>query len=229
MSGRAVLLRMVQRRYDPDHMSHSAVNLPADLSALLPVDIHALCSPVVCGKGERLFQTGKRPAYMFFVVSGEVTLERLGLNGESVILQRTRHGFVGEASLQSARYHCDARVVADSTLARIPVRELRAAMEADPAFALRWIAMLNREVKRLRLQCERLSLNGVQSRLIHLIETEGAQGGYPLGAGLKSIAKELGVSHEALYRCVSGMERDGVVLRTEGRLQLLAADATAPR
>lgn len=206
-------------------MSPAVADLPVDLSALLPAELHALCSPLACGKGERLFETGKRPAFMYFVMHGEVTLERLGINGESVILQRTRRGFVGEASLQSARYHCDAWAVVESTLVRIPIHELRTAMECDPEFAMRWIAMLNREIKRLRLQCERLSLNGVRSRLIHLIEAEGTQGAYPMGSGLKSIAKELGVTHEALYRCVSGMEKNGTLLRAGGCLQLLADDA----
>jgi len=207
--------------YDSDHMKRSESTLPFVLAELLPPQLHALCAPVSFGKGKRLFEMGKKPAFMFFVDHGEVTLERLGLNGASVILQRTRHGFVGEASLHSARYHCDAMAVADSTLARIPIRELRSAMEQDSVFALRWVAMLNREVKRLRMQCERLNMNSVRHRLIHLIETEGVQGSYPLGSGLKSAAKELGVTHEALYRCVSSMEKNGELLRDNGKLHLL--------
>lgn len=161
---------------------------------------------------------------MFFVGDGEVVLERLGAQGSSVVLQRTRHGFVGEASLQSARYHCDGKVVAISQITQTPIRELREAMDNDSKFASRWIAMLNREVKRLRLQCERLSLNKVKNRLLHLIETEGKDGKFPLGVGLKSLATELGVTHEALYRCVAGMEASCEVMRSEGHLTLLTID-----
>jgi len=39
---------------------------------------------------------------MFFVTAGEVTLQRTGLQGEAVVLQRTRIGFVSEASLKVA-------------------------------------------------------------------------------------------------------------------------------
>jgi len=158
---------------------------------------------------------------MFFVASGEVVLERLGLQGESVILQRTRYGFVGEASLQSERYHCDGMVTVPAEITQVPIREIRAAMASDPAFATRWIGMLNREVKRLRLQCERLSLNKVQDRLLHLLETEGKQGKYPLASGLKSLARELGVTHEALYRCVSEMEKKNILRRDSGYLSIL--------
>ncbi|HAF45192.1 MAG: hypothetical protein A2100_02310 [Sideroxydans sp. GWF2_59_14] len=199
-------------------MKRTAPILPSALAELLPATLHVLCATITLGKGSYLFKAGRKPACMYFVVSGELTLERPGAQGESIILQRTRQGFAAEASLQSASYHCDAKAVADTVIVSIPIRELRTMLEQDPAFALRWISMLNRELKRLRLQCERLSLNTVQDRLCHLIETEGRGGRYPMGSGLKSIARELGVSHEALYRCVASLEKGGKLHRVGGDL-----------
>lgn len=192
--------------------------LSPELAALLPAGLHAQCETSAVGKGTQLFELGQRPRHMHFVESGEVVLERVGAQGEVVVLQRTRHGFVGEASLQSAKYHCDARAVAASVVTRIPVKDIRAALEQDPAFAMRWVGMLNREVRRLRMQCERLSLHRLQDRLLHLVETEGQEGRYPLGAGLKSLAGELGVTHEALYRCVAELERQGLLRRDNASL-----------
>lgn len=202
-------------------MERNAPTLPAELRDLLPSRLHAPCATIRCARGARLFETGQRPVSMFFVGQGEVTLERPGIDGNPIVLQRTRHGFVGEASLQSARYHCDAKAVANSEVTKIPVRDLLDAMATDPAFSFRWIGMLNREVRRLRLQCERLTLRTVEARLLHLLETEGAGAGYPLGAGLKSIASEIGVTHEALYRCVASLERSRIVERAEGRMFLV--------
>lgn len=202
--------------------------LSPELAALLPAGLHAQCETGAVAKGTRLFELGQRPRAMHFVESGEVVLERLGAQGELVVLQRTRHGFVGEASLQSAKYHCDARAVAASVVTRIPVKDIRAALEQDPAFAMRWVGMLNREVRRLRMQCERLSLHRLQDRLLHLIETEGQDGRYPLGAGLKSLAGELGVTHEALYRGVAELERQGL-LRRDGASLCVGGAATRTR
>jgi CRP/FNR family transcriptional regulator, dissimilatory nitrate respiration regulator len=67
---------------------------------------------------------------------------------------------------------------------------------------------------------ERLSLNKVRDRLLHLLETEGRQGRFPPDAGLKSLAGELGVSHEALYRCAADMERRNFIRRDAGWLCL---------
>jgi CRP-like cAMP-binding protein len=188
-------------------------SLPPALHHLLPTSLHGLCTATLVKKGSLLFQTGKKPQWMFFVVDGEVTLERLSQQGDPVVLQRTRHGFVSEASLQSAKYHCDARAVANSDVLQIPIQDLAQALRSDADFSARWISMLNQEVKRLRLQCERLSLKSVKERVRHLIHTEGKDGTYVVNTGLKSLASQLGVTHEALYRTLADLEKSGEITR----------------
>lgn len=211
--------------YDSDHMQTSTPILPSSLPPalqhLLPTSLHGLCTATLVKKGSLLFQTGKKPQWMFFVVDGEVTLERLSQQGDPVVLQRTRHGFVSEASLQSAKYHCDARAVANSDVLQIPIQDLAQALRSDADFSARWISMLNQEVKRLRLQCERLSLKSVKERVRHLIHTEGKDGTYVVNTGLKSLASQLGVTHEALYRTLADLERSGELNRQDASLVLL--------
>lgn len=217
-------MRPASQPYDQNHMSQDFTQIHEELAALLPTGLPASCRTSTHEKGERLFAAGDKPVDMFFIASGEVVLERVGAQGGLVVLQRSRHGFVGEASLYFASYHCDARVTLTAEITRVPVQEVRAAMDGDPAFAGRWIAMLNREVRRLRLKCERLSLNKVQDRLFHLIETEGQNGSYALGTGLKSMAADLGVTHEAVYRCVAELEKKGLLHRESGVLRLQSGE-----
>jgi CRP-like cAMP-binding protein len=195
--------------------------LPTALKALLPLTFHARCEGGRFPKNERIFLTGDKPEWMFYVVSGEVTLERTGLQGEPVVLQRTRQGFVSEASLKSAKYHCDALAIVDTTTIKIPIRDLSAELERDPAFASRWIGMLNGEVRRLRLHCERLSMKSVKDRVLHLINTEGQNGSYAAATGLKSLAGELGITHEALYRTLAVLEKAKIIRRDNGVLSLV--------
>ncbi len=213
--------------YDSNHMQTNDPILPSTLPPalhnLLPASLHGLCTATSVKKGSLLFQTGKKPQWMFFVVDGEVTLERLSQQGDPVVLQRTRHGFVSEASLQSAKYHCDARAVANSDLVQIPIQDLAAALRSDADFSARWISMLNQEVKRLRLQCERLSLKSVKERVRHLIHTEGQDGTYTVNTGLKSLASQLGVTHEALYRTLADLEKSGEIERSDRALKLVRA------
>ena len=194
--------------------------LPSTLEQLLPPKLLAQCEPLTCPEETALFLTGVRPQWMYFVCHGEVVLERHGLNGEVVNLQRCQMGFVGEASLMSAAYHCDARTTLPSEIVRIPIRALRQAFKLDYGFAERWIHMLSSEVRRLRLQNERLSLPKVQSRILHLIETEGQNGRYSLNCSLKQLAKQLAVTHEALYRALAQLEKTGKISRSEIEISL---------
>lgn len=195
--------------------------LPEGLRALLPTELHAVCTGHLVPKHGRLFKAGQRPQWMFFVVHGEVVLERPGIHGDRVVLQRTRQGFVSEASLKTSAYHCDALAVVESQVMRVPVQALRTAMESDAGFAGRWVTMLNSEVRRLRLHVERLSMKSVKDRVIHLIDTEGQRGTYLAATGLKSLAAELGVTHEALYRTLASLEKDNILQRNAGLLTLV--------
>ena len=207
----------------------SAPAVSAELRKLLPPGLLAAAAAVPLRRGERLFLQRQRPRHMYFVASGEIVLERLGASGNGVVLQRVRRGFVAEASLHSASYHCDALVTADGDAVALPLEALAGALARDPEFALRWIGMLNQEVRRLRGHCERLSLRGVGERLLHLIETEGDHGRLPVPHGLKSLATELAVSHEALYRAVAALEAERIVVHDGGAIALrTGAPALAP-
>ena len=210
----------LQFAYDLNHMDDEQIKFSSPLKALLPPAVLALCTLKSLKKNTLLFKTGKKPEWMFFVLSGEVTLERLSQHGDPVVLQRTRHGFVSEASLQSPKYHCDAVVVAEAVIIQIPIQTLADALSTDPDFAGRWINMLNQEVKRLRLQCERLSMKSVKDKVLHLINTEGQNGKYQVNTGLKSLAGELGITHEALYRTLAALEKSKTIRREDGLLVL---------
>ena len=207
--------------YDLNHMNALTTppaTVPETLRKLLTPGLLAASSGLALRKGDSLFRQRQRPRHLYFVVGGEIVLERTGDGGDPVVLQRVRQGFVAEASLHSASYHCDAVVTSPGHAIAVPIEPLKRELASDNAFALRWIAMLNAEVRRLRAQCERMSLKGVGERLLHLVATEGVDGVLPIGSGLKSLATELAVSHEALYRAVAALEKDGVLARDAGRL-----------
>ncbi|MDG5977996.1 putative Dnr-like transcriptional activator [Hydrogenophaga taeniospiralis CCUG 15921] len=194
------------------------IEIPLELETLLTPALMAAAEPVTVGKGLPLFRQRQKPRFMHFVVTGEVLLQRMDEQGAALVLQRVRRGFVAEASLQALVYHCDAIAATPSQLVRLPLADLRMALASDARFSQKWISMLSAELRQARLQCERLSLKGVGERLVHLIRTEGAQGRLPMASGLKSLAGDLAVTHEALYRAVAALEREGRLQRVDGHL-----------
>lgn len=71
--------------------------------------------------GATFFRSGSATHSVFFVESGAVRLVRYGRAGEEVVLHDARPGeFFAEASLDSARYHCDAVASASTELLQVP-------------------------------------------------------------------------------------------------------------
>ena len=124
---------------------------------------------------------------------------------------------------KAAKYHCDALAIIDATVLKIPIWALSAELDRNPAFASRWISMLNGEVHRLRLHCERLSMKSVKDRVLQLINTEGQNGTYSATTGFKSLAGELGITHEALYRTLASLEKAKIIHRDDRVLSLVRA------
>lgn len=196
------------------------MNLPESLKELLPKEHLALCRAHPFNKDEHLFHQGNKPEFMFYIVEGEAILTRNSANGGLTTLQRCKNGFLSEASLFTDFYHCDATTTQKGLAIAIPISSLKSALKDSP-FALKWIELLSKEIRRLRAQTERLGLKDIRSKLIHLIETEGKNGTFHLPTDYKSIASEIGVTHEALYRSISHLEKEGLLERSSDSLKLI--------
>ena len=196
------------------------IYIPELLQDLLPKGLLGQCHAHHFEKGDYLFHQGKKPEYMFFIVSGEAVLTRISSHGEPTILQRCKGGFVSEASLLVDTYHCDAIATHNGQAITLPIKSLREAL-ADSKFSMKWVQLLSKEIMRLRTQSERLGLKDIRSKLIHLIETEGKQGVLTLQSDFKSMASEIGVTHEALYRAIAALEKEGLLKKHPDTLELL--------
>jgi CRP/FNR family transcriptional regulator, dissimilatory nitrate respiration regulator len=196
------------------------IYIPELLKELLPKGLLGQCHAHHFEKGDYLFHQGKKPEYMFFIVSGEAVLTRISSHGEPTILQRCKGGFVSEASLLVDTYHCDAIATHNGQAITLPIKSLREAL-ADSKFSMKWVQLLSKEIMRLRTQSERLGLKDIRSKLIHLIETEGKQGVLTLQSDFKSMASEIGVTHEALYRAIAALEKEGLLKKHPDTLELL--------
>lgn len=180
--------------------------------AHLPASLKQSVRKVRFKQGEYVFRLGERPDVVLYLLSGEVHLVRRSRDGAEIILQRSRGGFFAEASMDSDRYHCDAVAAEPGELLRFATRAFRQAVANDAVFRNSWLAHLTREVRRLRAQCERLSLNSAAERIIHYIESEGSNGAIVLTQTKKAWAAELGLSHEALYRSLRRLQELGVIV-----------------
>lgn len=188
-----------------------------------PPSLRPDASPLRLDAGQAVFRSGAAPRYIHFVEEGAVRLVRHGRQGEEVVLHDARPGeFFAEASLDSARYHCDAITSEASVVLRASKAALAHLITSDPAFALGWVALQAAQLRAARARVERLSLRSAQDRVRHLLLSEGRgpQCELALDGSLKDLARRLGLSHESLYRTLAAMERAGQLERQDGLLRL---------
>jgi len=189
--------------------------------AVIPPKLRGLAERRRIETGETLFRLGDPLRGVFCVVAGEIRLVRRARNGMEIVLQRSRGGFFAEASFDTKVYHCDAVVAQPGAVLRFPAQAFRAALATDVMFRNAWMVHLAREILKLRAQCERLGLKSAAQRIVHYIESEGADGIVTLTESRMAWAAELGLTHEALYRALAKLRRERQLAASGPRLELL--------
>jgi CRP/FNR family transcriptional regulator, dissimilatory nitrate respiration regulator len=173
-------------------------------------------------KCQTVFRTGDPVDAVYRVITGEVHLLRHAPDGATIIIHRARRGdFFAEASLFSNHYHCDAVCVQAGQCMRLQADVLRQSLANDPGFALEWIATLSRNLRRQRASQERMALRSTRARIVHYLVDRGEDGVVVRDQPFIRWAEELGVSHEALYRTLASMEKEGILARDGSKLRLL--------
>jgi len=150
-------------------------------------------------QGAWLFHQGDHVGSVYFVVAGCVELVRHTQAGKPAILQTAGSGaMLAEASVFSDRYHCDAIAAETSRILEAPRSGFLKLINSDPAFAAKWMEHLARQVQSARLRAEILTLKTVSQRLDAWLTF--SDGVLPRRGERSILAKQIGVSPEALYR-----------------------------
>ena len=197
--------------------------LAARLLAVLPqskVVRHRIAS------GACVFHQGDVAAAVFVVESGRVRLARILEDGSPLILFVADAGdSFAEASLSASHYHCDATAETDATVLALPRAELLASLSADPAESLALALALAAQVRDLRARLELRNIRSATARTLAWLRLHAA--GKPPSAPVNRtwtlIAGEIGLTREALYRALAMLERQGLIVRRSG-----SVDVTIP-
>lgn len=187
-----------------------------------PEQLRLTARPMNISKGKNLFCFGDEVSAVYRILEGEVNLTRFSPEGGEIVLYRAREGdFIAEASLFGTHYHCDAICTRSGRCLQLPATVLRECLSSNPSFAMEWIATLSINLRRQRAAQERLGIKSLRRRVIHYMVDRGKDGRVELDQPIIRWATELGASHEALYRTLAEMERDGLLQRQGQTLILL--------
>lgn len=189
----------------------------------LPASVRAVAVDRKLKSGEMLFRLGGKSGGLYEIVTGRVRLARVDRSGHEVVLHVAGPGeTIAEASLFSPHYHCDAIASTNAQVRIYPKAAMLAAFEKDPKAAQAFAATLARQVMNLRTRLEQRNIRSARERVRHFLKVNAGADGctVELHGSLKDLAAELGLTHEAFYRTLAGLERSGEISRGKDKITL---------
>lgn len=160
-------------------------------------------------KGGYAFRQDDKTQGLYFVLSGSVELRRYTQDGRHVIIHKASQGETfAEASLFSGNYHCDAIALQDSELVELDRRALLAKFQSEPDFAIAIAHRFASQTQGYRRKLEILGIRNAEER-IYAAVCEGL-----LKNNLIDFATNIGLSHEAVYRGMARLVKQGRLKKT---------------
>src|SRR5215813_3254766 len=174
-------------------------------------------------RNEALFRQGDKVTAIYFVEARRLRLERRTFDGRLLILGITPSGrFFVEAALFSDIFHCDAVATEPSRVRVYPKAMVLNSLRTDPASAMSFLADVAHQVIELRQRLELMKVRSAKERLMLYLDANAGPDGrtVKLRGQLQDIASDLGLTREALYRTLAGLERTGAIERAGTRILL---------
>lgn len=174
-------------------------------------------------KGTALFRQGDKAFGIFRVLSGRVRLVRLTPSGTQVPMHTAVTGeLFAEASIFSTCYHCDAIAMQDCEVLVYQKAELTSRLKENDEMLWAFTAEMAQRVQMLRTRLEIRHIRSAPERVLQFLKLQcDASGIWSQHGTLKQLAEEVGLTHEALYRALAMLERNGSIKRERHALRLL--------
>ena len=180
-------------------------------------------------KGGYLYRRGDPAVHVFMVERGRMCLYSTTSEGSTVPFYVVHPGeWVSEAALFADAYCGDVRAEVPSHVRVFPKATLLSAIREDPDLAHQFMAAQARRGQALRIRLELRQVRSARERVLQYVRAMATPDGdsFSLERPLKSLADDLGLCPESLYRTVAQLVKDGAI-RREKRAIYLADRAVA--
>ena len=177
--------------------------------------------------GDAIFHQGAPSGAIFQVRRGCVEVVRHLADGSKVTIATAREGETfAEAALFAERYHCDALARTDCEVVSIPTASVRDLLDREPAMARNLAAFFAGQVRELRTRVEILRIKRAPDRLLAWLRA-AAKGEPPTveqSSPWASVANEIGLTPEVVYRSLRKLEQTGQIERSGAVVIIRAAN-----
>lgn len=172
-----------------------------------------------------LFQEGKRPRFLYYLVKGRVKCFRNHEDGKEYITNLYSDGeFIGYTALIEDTYYDERAIVMEhSEIVQIPKDDFVKMIHSDIIIAAKFIHIIAKNVKEKEERLLNLAYSSLRKRvakaLVEIIDkfqiTDPAK---PLEISREEIAQYIGTATESLNRTIGDFKAEGLIDISKGKI-----------
>ncbi|MGC4038578.1 MAG: response regulator [Chitinophagaceae bacterium] len=182
-------------------------------------------------KKQTLYQEGKRPRFLFYLMKGKVKGYKIHEDGKEYITDIFTAGdFIGYSALiENTNYDDTVLVLEDAEILQVPREDFLEMVYGDINVAARFIRLITQNVKEKESRLLNLAYSSLRKRVAKALtdihkkfNTEGKDN--PIEISRDDIAHYVGTATESLIRTLSDFKAERLIEIKEGKIKILAEE-----
>lgn len=182
-------------------------------------------------KKQVLYQEGKRPKFLYYLVKGKVKGFKTNDDGKDYITDVFSAGdFIGYTALIEERSYDDSTMVLeDAEIMQIPKEDFLQMIYNDINVAVKFIRIITQNVKEKEDRLLNLAYSSLRKRVAKaLVDLHGKYntggGNKPLEVSREDIAHYVGTATESLIRTLSDFKTEKLIEIKDGKISITQTD-----
>lgn len=184
-------------------------------------------------KGAMLFQEGRIPSSVYFVLTGKLKLYTTDQQGREQIVHLAAAGDIMgyRAILGGDSFSCSASALEDSTVLIVPKAGFLNVLDSDAEFSFAVIRLLTEELRHAEHHLAGLARKSVRARLAEVLLILADKFGYEadgetlaVSLSREEIAGLVGTATETTIRLLHALKDEGLLATQGKKLRLLNKD-----
>lgn len=176
-------------------------------------------------KKQALYQEGKRPRFLYYLVKGKVKASRMHEDGKEYIIDIFTDGdFIGyPALIEDKNYDDNAVMLEESDIMQIPKDDFLQMIYGDISVAAKFIRIITQNVKEKEERLLNLAYSSLRKRvakaLVDIHSKYNSDGGSnPIEISREDIAHFIGTATESLIRTLSDFKAEKLIVIKDGKI-----------
>lgn len=178
-------------------------------------------------KKQPLYQEGKRPRFLYYIVKGKVKAFKSHEDGKEYITDLLSDGdFVGYAAIiEDKNYDDNAVILEDAEIMQIPKEDFLQMMYGDMNIAAKFIKLITQNVKEKEERLLNLAYSSLRKRVARALvdiyaRFHAEEKGKQIEISREDIAQYVGTATESLIRTLSDFKAEKIIEIREGKITI---------